>query len=512
MAIGASSLCLDLPWSLLPVKGSGRLDRSTPEAQGVSSNYILGFLEALAKHNHDPHSIMILRHGYVIAEGWWAPYQAEQRQTLYSLSKSFTSSAVGMAVKEGKLTLNDKVIDFFPESVPEKIDQRHHMLRVKHLLTMAVGHGHDTTFEMVQSQDWVKTFLAFDFDQEPGSVFLYNSGATYMLSAIVQKVTGQNVLDYLQKRLFEPLSIQGADWERDPQGRCTGGWGLRLQTEDIAKFGQLLLQRGRWGKHQLLSEDWLREATSAQIISNGGLPDRPDKLNDWKQGYGYQFWRSQHGNYRGDGAFGQYCVVMPNQHAVVVLTSETADMQGELDLMWRYLIPGMRNHTLPADASTQVLRNTLQNLAIPTPAGLRPGQSWSKKRATYVFNENPHQLTKLSLVTDSTHGKLAATLNGEKQTLEFGFGHWTPSTLSWPGMPPKLIPGQNFQSYPVASAAKWLDEDTLEITSRFINYQHVNYLTLKFSEEEVTLSFKHSLGRLIPALADQRESLTGVLD
>lgn len=498
--------------SLLPeilLRGSGRLERSTPEAQGVSSNYILGFLEALTKQVHDPHSLMIVRHGYVIAEGWWSPYRSDHLQTLYSLSKSFTSTAVGIAIKEGKLTLNDKVIDFFPEACPEPMTLRHHMLRIKHLLTMSVGHEQDTTFEMVQTQDWIKAFLAFEFAQEPGQSFIYHSGATYMLSAILQKVTGQTVLDYLQKRLFEPMSIQGADWERDHHGRCTGGWGLRLHTEDLAKFGQLLLQRGRWGRHQLLSPDWVREATSAQILSSGGSPDRPDKLNDWKQGYGYQFWRSQYGNYRGDGAFGQYCIVMPNHHAVVVLTSETTDMQGELDLIWRYLLPAMRDLPLPADASTQVLRNKLQQLAIPTPSGIKPDGPWAKGRFHYLFDENDQQITKLSLLLDATGGKLIATINGEKQTLIFGFGRWEESTITWPGLPPKLISGMGTQSYPAASAARWIDDYTMEITSRFVNYQHKNYFTLQFAEDEVTLSFNHSLGQMNSALADKREPITG---
>lgn len=505
----AASLLLSPPWPGL-LRGSGPLDRSTPEAQGVSSNYLLGFIEALNKLQHDPHSLMILRYGYVIAEGWWSPYRADQLQTLYSLSKSFTSTAIGMAVKEGKLNLNDKVIDFFPAECPDPLTLRHHLLRIKHLLTMSVGHGHDTTFEMTQTDDWVKAFLNFDFDQEPGHVFLYNSGATYMLSAILQKVSGQNVLDFLQKRLFDPLSIEKADWERDPHGRCTGGWGLRLHTEDLAKFGQLMLQRGRWGKHQLLTEDWVREATSAQILSLGGSPDRPDKLNDWKQGYGYQFWRSQHGNYRGDGAFGQYCVILPNHHAVVVMTSESADMQGELDLMWRYLLPAMRDQVLPTEASTQVLRNTLQSLAIAPPSGVHPSAPWTRGRFMYYFDQNEQDITKMQVILSSDGGKIICTIGEEKQTLAFGLDRWISSEINWPGMPPKLIPGHLHQTYTVASAARWKDESTLEITSRFINYQHKNYLTIIFTEEDIEVSFNHSLAKLIPSLPDKRETLIGL--
>src|SRR6187399_929945 len=219
-----------------------KLPRSTPETEGVSSKGIIEFLDALSTTKHEMHSIMILRHGKVIAEGWWNPYRPDLKHTLYSLSKSFTSTAVGFAVAEKKLSVNDKVISFFPGKLPKTITPLLSDFKIKDLLSMSVGQDPYPTGPVVVTDDWIKSFFATPVLNKPGAVFLYNSAATYMLSAIVQKVTGEKIIDYLTPRLFKPLGIVGMDWETDLMGTNTGGWGLRIKTEDIAKFAQLYLQ------------------------------------------------------------------------------------------------------------------------------------------------------------------------------------------------------------------------------------------------------------------------------
>jgi len=249
------------------------LPRSTPEAEGVSSRGILDFLGAVAENKHELHSFMFLRHGKVIAKGWWNPYNPDLRNTLYSLSKSFTSMAVGFAVSEKRLTVNDKVISFFPEYLPDSISPFLAEMRVKDLLTMSTGQFPEPTWSIIfKDTNWVKAFLRFPVVNEPGTKFMYNSASTYMLSAIIRKVTGQNVIDYLTPRLFRPLGIEGMDWETDPMGINTGGWGLRVKTEDLAKFGQFCLQKGRWNGNQLLPASWFDEATTAKIEQDPGAP------------------------------------------------------------------------------------------------------------------------------------------------------------------------------------------------------------------------------------------------
>jgi CubicO group peptidase (beta-lactamase class C family) len=188
---------------------------------------------------------------------------------------------------------------------------------------------------------WVKTFLETPVVNEPGTKYQYNSMASFMLSAIVQKVTGEKVIDYLTPRLFEPLGIEGADWETNPEGINTGGWGLRLKTEDLAKFGQLYLQKGKWNGKEILPEKWVEEATSLKIYQNPNLSEaKRDSSNDSMQGYCYQFWRARHNSYMANGAYGQFILIMPEKDAMVVFTAESSDMWGELDMIWKYLYPG----------------------------------------------------------------------------------------------------------------------------------------------------------------------------
>ena len=306
-------------YAVCSVAQSAGLPRSTPETQGVSSADVLSFVDAVDQID-SMNSFMLVRHGHVVAEGWWTPYRAEARHSLYSLSKSFTSTAVGLAIAEGKLSLDDNVLKFFPADAPSEPSNNLKAMRVSDLLRMSTGH--QTEPPRNDDEPWTRSFLHHPVPFKPGTHFLYNTPATYMQSAIVQQVTGETVLDYLRPRLFEPLGIEGPTWETSPQGISTGGFGLSIRTEDIAKFGQLYLQKGKWQDEQLVPAEWIEAATARQT-SNGSSP-----TSDWDQGYGYQFWRCRNGAYRGDGAFGQYCIVLPEQDAVIVITSGVGTCRG----------------------------------------------------------------------------------------------------------------------------------------------------------------------------------------
>lgn len=342
------------------------LVRTSPEAQGISSAAILDFVEAADRSLQYLHSFMLLRHGSVIAEGWWSPYAPPYPHMLFSLSKSFASTAVGLAVAEGRLSVDDRVIDFFPDETPVEISENLAAMRVRHLLSMNTGHAQDVTGAQRSdpNESWVTTFLAQPVAHQPGTYFVYNSAATYMLSAIVQKLTGQTLTEYLTPRLFQPLGIEHPYWESCPRGINVGGWGLNITTEDIARFGQLYLQRGEWQGQQLIPAAWVDEATFAH--SDNSRNETPD----WQQGYGYQFWRCRYNAYRGDGAFGQFCIVLPEQDAVIAITAGLGNMQAVLDLVWEHLLPALRAEPLPADpAAADALRRKLGSLALPTLSG-----------------------------------------------------------------------------------------------------------------------------------------------
>ncbi|TWU33285.1 serine hydrolase domain-containing protein [Novipirellula artificiosorum] len=343
LLVGLFALALS-PFNLALAQGDP-LQRSTPESQGVSSAQIAKYLEAANEQVDSMHSFMLVRHGKVIAEAWWAPQSAEQPHVLWSLSKSFTSTAVGIAVAEGKLSVDDRVLELFPEDAPQNPSANLQAMRVRDLLTMSTGHQDEVNLR--EAEHWTKAFMNHPVPHKPGTHFQYNTPATYMLSAIVQKVSGQTVLDYLRPRLFEPLGIAAPRWDESPQGISIGGYGLYLCTEDIAKFGQLYLQQGHWNGQQLVPESWIEQATSKQV-SNGSDPDR-----DWDQGYGFQFWRCRFGAYRGDGKDGQFCVVLPEQDAVIAITANTRDMQAELNVVWEKLKSAFHDSPLPEDPDAQ---------------------------------------------------------------------------------------------------------------------------------------------------------------
>jgi CubicO group peptidase (beta-lactamase class C family) len=321
------------------------LPRSAPEAQGVRSNQVRLFVEAVDQKVRTLHSFMLVRYGKVVAEGWWKPQTPDTPHVLHSLSKSFTSTAIGIAISEGRLGLHDCVLDYFPEYAPENPSDNLKSMRVQDLLCMSTGHESEPNARSAEKIPWAKTFLANPVPFKPGTHFLYNSVATYMLSAIIQKVTGEKLVDYLTPRLFDPLGIDKPKWDECPDGINTGGWGLYLRTEDIAKFGQLYLQQGIWNGRELAPAAWIRLATSKQA-SNGSNP-----LSDWDQGYGFQFWMCRNRAYRGDGMNGQFCIVLPDQDAIIAITADTPDMQGVLDIVWEYLLPAFAYCALPENAA-----------------------------------------------------------------------------------------------------------------------------------------------------------------
>ncbi|MCG8307605.1 MAG: beta-lactamase family protein [Cytophagales bacterium] len=458
-----------------PVRQIGQLTHSTPEREGVSSDAILNFIETAEKEQPDAlHSLMILRHGKVIAEGWWTPYNPETPHWLYSLSKSFASTAIGLAIDEGVLSLNDQVISFFPDKLPEEPSENLKNMRIRDLLTMNTGHQQDGSRAFRSaSKDWVKSFLALDVEHKPGTKFTYNSGATYMLSAILQKKTGQTLVEYLKPRLFEPLDIKTPTWQSDPLGINVGGWGLSLTTSDIAKFGQLYLQKGNWNGRQIIPEAWIDLATSLQT-SNGSNPE-----SDWDQGYGYQFWRCRYNNYRGDGAFGQYCIIMPEKHAVIAITAGSGNMQGILDLVWDHLLPAMKDDPLPDNEDTyHKLQSKLKSLKLAVVEGNETGEMAEEvSGTTYLLNENDQQLK--SIRFDLSGREKSYTIQNSEGafTIPVGYQAMLTGTMRVP-----------FQGeLATAASGAWTEDKTYQV--KVYNYETPHAITYNFTfnEDEIII-------------------------
>jgi CubicO group peptidase (beta-lactamase class C family) len=492
------------------------LPRSTPEKQGVSSSGILRFLDEVEKSGIEFHSIMIVRHGHVIAGGWWAPYAAPLKHTLYSLSKSFTSTAVGLAIDEGKFTVEDAVLSFFPNDIPADVNEHLKAMKVKHLLTMSSGHVKDTIQPMRASttDTWAKTFFSQPVEREPGTFFHYNTGATYMLSAIVQKTTGQPLIKYLRPRLFDPLGIEGEDWETDPQGINTGGYGLRIRTEDIAKFGQLYLQKGKWNGRQILPTDWIEQATKTQIVSSSSNPTRPRDQDDWAQGYGYQFWRCRPGGYRADGAFGQFSMVMPEYDAVIAITSESFAMQKSMDLIWTHLLPTMdkTKASLPADnKSVNDLQKKLKGLALSPPQN-NPKSSLMSRISGKEFLLEANEFNVKGITLDFNDSSCVFSLKDEKGTHQIvcGINAWNVQKNEGKGTP-FPVAGRMEVSTAIAASATWNDDKTLLMTLRLIESAHTNMFAFIFEDNAVTLKFSSSIAVGKPTSPDKRSDIKGTM-
>ena len=325
----------------------------TPEVLGTAVSEMLA--EADTTPNVLFQSVMVLKHGNVLLEQWLNGGAPDSTHTMWSVSKSFCATAVGMCIDEGLLALTDTVINFFPNDLPDEVSDNLRLMTVRDLLTMNCGHEVEPQVRVVSDQvdtirNWERVFLANPVTKRPGTWYCYNSIGTFMLSSIVQHVTGQKVNDYLLSRLWEPLHIDQPVWWENPDGINCGGWGLNLKTEDMAKFGQLFLQKGQWNGRQLVSAAWVDEASKYQVpsVPAGTRPDEveakgltPDNCS-WLLGYGYQMWRSPEDSYRADGAFGQYIFVWPAQDAVIAITADSRDLQAEQNLIYKYLYPAIK--------------------------------------------------------------------------------------------------------------------------------------------------------------------------
>jgi hypothetical protein len=323
-------------------------------------------------------------------------------------------------------------------------------MRIRDLLTMNTGHNEDATGKMTQNaSSWIKGFLSLPVEHKPGTHFVYNSAATYMLSAIIQKVTGKKLIDYLTPRLFEPLGIQHPEWESSPEGMNIGGWGLKVRTKDIASLGQLYLQKGLWQGKQLIPTAWVEEATKKQT-SNGSNPE-----SDWEQGYGYQFWMCRYGLYRGDGAFGQYCIVFPKQDAVLAITSGTADMGAIMKLVWKHLLPALKEK--PLEENKKMLAG-LQNKLSSLSQSMINGKPTSPQAATisnqpYSLPSNDEGITSIAFDLKSVNPSITFTLHEKPFTVPVGIGKLKNGSYLTP----------TGDSTPVASSGGWITPDTLQV-------------------------------------------------
>lgn len=411
------------------------------------------FVAACTAAGVDLHSLQIRQDGRVLVDRYVDPYTADDAVLLYSISKSFTSTAAGFAIAEGLFGLDDLVLDLLPHygdaDLPEQA--RHYTLH--HLLSMSTGHTEDTLPATAGNpDDPALAILQVPPARELGSCHVYNNGASFLVGLIVQQHTGERLVDYLRPRLFDPIGAGPAWWDRVPAKDASGNpieadmgfTGLHLRPEAIGRFAQLLLDDGVWNGARVLPEGWVSTASRKYIDTVEG-----DAKPDWCQGYGYQYWRARHG-WRGDGAHGQFCMVLPDHQAAVAITSLTTDMQAILDAFWEHVLPALDARSPLDDPGP---------LHLPAPGSTAPAGHSPAVRA------------------EGEHWLVTFPEDGTQRQVLCGDGRWVRGTiplravdLPAGGLPARELPDADTPTtptdLPVAAAGGWTAEDTF--TARVI--------------------------------------------
>lgn len=474
-----------------------QLERVSPESVGISSRAILEFLRRAREACVEMHGLMVLRHGKVCAEGWWAPYGPQYKHSMFSFSKTLTATAIGFAEQEGLLSLEEKLVDIFPDLCPEDPSENLRKADIYSLLTMSCGHENEISAQEDASPDWISAFLHHDFPYAPGTMFQYNTPGTNMLAAILRRKTGMGLTEFLEPRLLAPLGIENARCLRLADGVERGGAGYFLSTEDMARFAQFYLQRGVWEGKRLLQESWFDRASAAQIATVNPIFTNHD--SNWRLGYGFQMWRCiPEGVYRMDGAFGQFGVIFPEQDAVVAINSASVYPDDLLNILWDTILPGMQGEPLPENAQdAAALARTLQGLSLPAAWGVRSraGESAWGGRTYAAKGEIPGlagliggmglwpagacALRGLSLAFGEREALLTATEAEGTKTLRIGLtGAYARSELD---------------GRPYAASGAWRGADVFEIEARCVEFVSGSTLRLRFAPEDLLLSVTSAL-------------------
>lgn len=407
--------------------------------------------------------LMLAVDGAVAGQRFWQPYQPEDKVWVYSVSKSFTATGIGFAADAGLLSPDDFILSFFPEDAPQNPSENLRAMRVRHLLSMTTGHGADTLYPVIGSagQSWAGAFLAQPVPYPPGTHFVYNSGASYMLAAILRRVTGVSLLDWLAPRLFGPLGFDDVDWDQSPQGIETGGWGLKLRLEDQLKLGELYRCGGVYGGSRLLSEEWVAAATSPQA----GTYHVDDEGPDWNQGYGFQFWMCRHGAFRADGAFGQFSIAMPQQKATLALMCETGDTPRALQTIWDTLLPALESH----------------------PHSQREGDISGRE---YALAPNPQKLTKAAFHLEDGRLRLSFEGPGGTHALCAGPDAYLEGETTLPLGASTMLPyfSQAGRPQKVSALYRWAAPGTLEVHWVWRETPHRDTLTCVFEKDGVRIT------------------------
>ena len=399
---------------------------AAPESVGVSSSTLVRFIDELEKHkwpDNEYQSFVVMKDGKIIAEAYRAPYKADMPRFVASITKGFTGIAIGFAVQEKLVSLDERLVDIFPDHLPDPLPKNAEKVTVRHLLTMQTGQDRCAAGAMSKDKDHVRGFFMEPFVFEPGTSFRYNSGASNMLSQIITQRTGMSMCDYLTPRLFEPLEFGIPEWSADDNGVNFGGWGIAVTPRQMALLGQFCVQKGMWNGRQLLNRQWFDDMTA----NPAPTMDRHIADADWNYGYGLHVWLTHvNGVTRFDGSGGQYIIMMPEDNAVLAVTGCVSSFTPLMNILWDYLYPGLHGDRVPeVPDAANVLKKRLAEFKCPLPIAADGGfpahvnVDFTKEKLVFDGDE----LT-LGVVSLDFNGKELRFSVGDSAPVRFSVGNW----------------------------------------------------------------------------------------
>jgi len=472
------------------------LPRSTPEAEGVSSERIMAFLDDVAAAGLEFHGWMLARHGKVVAEGWWWPYGPNRQHMCHSLTKSFNVTAVGMAIDEGRFGYDDRLVSFFKGQVPADASDNLKAITVRDLLDMTCGHDHETSGSEWRplKTSWAAEFFKIPVPYKPGTHFQYTSAASYMLSGIVTRTTGLSVERYLRPRFFEPLGITNYHWDISPEGFSPGGNGLSCTTADSLKLGLLYEQKGLWKGRRLLSEDFIARASRRQ--SNIAAKD---------DAYGYQWWLGEGNVFYGNGLFTQYSMVFPDHGACMAFFSAIDGSEHLRPYIWKHFPAAFGAPTAPTSA-TVALRKKMAALRV-LPVLKRTESPVAARVSGKAFQVRPNDQGARTVSFAFTGDRVDYRLTDERGThrIVAGLADWIEQDTTMTGA--RIHHEYEPDQMRVVAGAEWRDATTLVMTWCFVEAAFRDTVVCRFSDQGVTIDRSVNMNmedRVLPTLSGTR--------
>ncbi len=429
----------------------------SPESVGIPSGAILRFLERIDSERIHMHGFLLVRHDQVAAEGYWSPWTAQRKHRMYSVTKSFVSMAVGLMIDEGRLSLDERVADHFPDRLPEPLHPWVATHTVRDLLRMSTAHSR-TSYGR-DDPDWVATFFQKAPSHPPGTLFYYDTAATVVLTAIVEQLAGAPFLDYMRPRFLNRIGFSEDAWcIRRPEGGSWGGSGLICTLRDLAKVAWTCMKHGGWDGEQLLPEDYVRTATSPQI----------DNTIRGQHGYGYQIWCDPEGGFSMRGMGSQYAIAFPERDFLFTCNADTQGAPSGTaipQLMREELLPDVADAPLPADPATQVaLREKIESLAsVPLPGAATSPVVSQASGTWYDLEDNPMGIKRMRLIFDGNQGTWEYTRSRSEHTLRFGIGSIMTGTFPQRNYFGEQIGVASGCEYECLASAAWVDDITLNM-------------------------------------------------